>query len=116
VPSGPKTRRLRMSESLWVSFLVFFEGGGCRLGRFEVSVIRGLDFCGGAVAELGVQSLVVEPPHPFQHCELDLCLHMEVTMGENARAHGVPDNVREPIDKSFGVAQGGHRDGEEYDT
>ena len=37
-----------------------------------VSVVAGLDFCGGAVAELGVQALVVPPPHPFQRRELDL--------------------------------------------
>ena len=61
-----------MIESPWVWFLVFFEGGGCRLGGFEVSVVAGLDFCRGALVEFGMQALVVEPPHPFQRRELDL--------------------------------------------
>jgi hypothetical protein len=37
-----------------------------------VSVVRGLDFGRGAVAEFGVQALVVPPPHPFQRREFDL--------------------------------------------
>lgn len=59
-------------ESPWVSFLGFSEADGCRLGCFEVSVVGGLDFGGGAVVEFGVEALVVPPPDPFQGREFDL--------------------------------------------
>ena len=49
--------------------------------------------------EVARRSVAAQGADTSATCEFDPCLHMEVTMGENARARGVPDNVREPIDK-----------------
>ena len=69
---GPFGRVVDPGDSHWVLLLVFFEGGGCRLGGVVVSVVRGRDFGRGAVTEFGVQALGVPPAHPFQGREFDL--------------------------------------------
>lgn len=58
-------------EPLCVSFLAVCEGAGRRPRSVCLSVVGGLDFYGGAVAELGVQALVVEPPDPLEGRQLD---------------------------------------------
>ena len=60
------------SESAWVSFLLGAWSGKIRLGWFEVSVLRLLDFEGCAHVEFVVKASVVPPPHVFEGGELDL--------------------------------------------
>jgi len=89
---GPFGLVVDSGDSHWILFLVFFEGGGCRLGGVEVSAVRGLAFDWCSVAEFGVQALGVPPPHSFQGCEFELL------DGEPRAATADELGLAEPVD------------------
>ena len=58
-------------ESLWASFLSVLLGNSRFEERFGLSVVCKFGRDRGSVVELGVEALVVPPPHTFQGCEFD---------------------------------------------
>ena len=60
------------SESAWVLLLLGAWSVKIRLGWFEVSAVRLLDFEGCAHVEFALKVLVVPPPHVFDGGELDV--------------------------------------------